>query len=74
MYMVICICSVVCVVSVMGHVVYNAMQLVGLSKTPRVDPLLRTSLDNMSMLAANSTGVTRREQLHARAIQEFAEG
>ena len=65
---------VVCTLTVMGHVVSCAMQLIGLSKTARVDLGLRQSLDELSELTAKSTDLTDREQLHVKAIQQFADG
>ena len=60
--------------TVMGHVVLNTMKLIGLSKTPRVDPDLRRSLDELKELAAKSPELTDRELLHVKAVQQFADG
>ena len=58
----------------MGHVVANALQLIGLSKTPRIDSELRRSLDRLADLAARSPQLTNREQLHVKAVQQLADG
>jgi len=61
-------------VSVMGHVVLNAMQLIGLSRTPRVNSKLRQSLDQLTELTAKSPQLTDRERLHVKAVRQFADG
>ena len=58
----------------MGHVVLNAMQMIGMSKTPRLDSKLRQSLCELSELAAKSNQLTNRELLHVKAVQLFADG
>ena len=58
----------------MGHVVLNAMQLIGLSRTPRVDTSLRHSLDHLAELSTKSRHLTDRELMHVKAVQQFADG
>jgi len=61
-------------VSVMGHVVTNAMRMIGLSKTPRTDAELREHLDHLADLTAKSPQLTDRERLHVKAVQQLADG
>jgi len=68
------VCWSVCVMTVMGHVVYNTMKLIGLSKTPRVDVNLRQSLDELNELTTKSPHLTDRELLHVKALHQFADG
>jgi len=58
----------------MGHVVVNAMRMIGLSRTPRIDTELRLSLDHLTDLTAKSPQLTERERLHVKAIQQLADG
>jgi len=58
----------------MGHVVNNAVRLIGLSKTPRIDMELRENLDHLTDLTARSPQLTDRERLHVKAVQQLANG
>ena len=67
--------EIVCyVVTVMGHVVVNQMQLFGHSKSPRVSKDLRDSLALLDRVAEKSSHLTDREKLHVTAVQQFAGG
>ena len=61
-------------VTVMGHVVSNAMRLIGLSRTPRIDAELRKSVEHLTDLTAKSPQLTDRERLHVKAVQQLADG
>ena len=63
-----------CAVSVMAHVVTSAMQLIGLSRSPRTDAGLRQSVDHLTDLTAKSPQLTHRERLHVQAVQQLADG
>lgn len=60
---------------VMGHVVNNAIQLIGTGKTARLDDELRDSLDRCYKMA-DSTGrsLCKREQQHVKALKFLADG
>ena len=58
----------------MGHVMVNAMHLVGLSKTPRVNARLAQSVDQLTALAARCPQLTHRELLHVKGVQQLADG
>jgi len=61
-------------VTVMGHVVSNAMRLIGLSRTPRIDAELRKRVEQLTDLTAKSAQLTDRERLHVKAVQQLADG
>ena len=67
-------CVFCCVVTVMGHVVLNMMELSGMSRSPRVDVDLRESLAHMDRIAQTFSQLTSREMLHVKAVQQFANG
>jgi len=58
----------------MGHVVLNAMSMIGMSKSLRVDAELRRNLDELQRVTSKCSHLTDRERLHVKGVQQLAEG
>jgi len=58
----------------MGHVVLNAMSMIGMSKSPRVDTELRRHLDELQRVMSKCSHLTDRERLHVKGVRQLADG
>jgi len=59
--------------AVMGHVMSCGLELIATGKGIDVDEELRNNVQVLESLAAKSN-ITDREQLHVKAVKEWAEG
>ena len=59
--------------SVMGHVVANGLDLISSCKGIHTDEVLKSGMEDLYKLAAKSD-LTQREKLHVSAVKEWAEG
>jgi hypothetical protein len=60
-------------VSVMGHVISIGLDLMGATRTTRLDSAFQLEIDNMLKLARKNH-VTEREQKHVEAVRLWSEG
>ena len=58
----------------MGHVLSCGLDLISSGIGIHVNQDLKSRMDTLQSLATAASGITNRETLHVRAVQEWAEG
>ena len=61
-------------VSVMGHVIKNGLDLIGTGRSTRLDKNFQADIDRTVKLAEAQAALSPSERKHAQALKLFADG